>query len=156
MRLSADGPDDQTTKADIATLAEMLETRGLIDYLNLSYGSHYRRDLLMGATHEPHGYQLAAYGDTARAAGLPTIVTGRIMTIAEAAQIIAAGTADLVSMVRATIADPELVEKARTGRTGETKPCISCNQACVGGLNLPRASLMRRQPRRRARASPWR
>jgi len=136
VRLSADGPDDQTTRADIATLAAVLESRGLIDYLNLSYGSHYRRDLLMGATHEPHGYQLAAYGDTARAAALPTIVTGRIMTIAEAARIIAAGTADLVSMVRATIADPELVEKARTGRTGETKPCISCNQACVGGLNL--------------------
>ncbi len=136
VRLSADGPDDQTTKADIATLAEMLEARGLIDYLNLSHGSHYRRDLLMGATHEPHGYQLASYGDTARAAGLPTIVTGRIMTVAEAARIIAAGTADLVSIVRATIADPELVEKARTGRTGETKPCIACNQGCVGGLNL--------------------
>jgi pyruvate/2-oxoglutarate dehydrogenase complex dihydrolipoamide dehydrogenase (E3) component len=37
-------------------------------------------------------------------------------------------------MVRATIADPDLVRKTREGRTHLVRPCIACNQACVGGV----------------------
>jgi thioredoxin reductase len=136
VRLSADGPADQTTVADLIQLVGLLEQSGLIDYVNLSHGSHYRRDLLMGATHEPHGYQLAVTGQITRMTALPTIVTGRIMTLAEAAAVIADGTADLVSMVRATIAEPDLVAKSLAGRHDDIKPCIGCNQGCVGGLNL--------------------
>jgi 2,4-dienoyl-CoA reductase-like NADH-dependent reductase (Old Yellow Enzyme family)/thioredoxin reductase len=136
VRLSADGPDDQTTVGDLIQLVGLLEASGLIDYVDLSHGSHFRRDLLMGATHEPHGYQLPATGQIARMTSLPTIVTGRIMTLAEAAEVIAAGTADLVAMVRATIAEPELITKSLAGDHDDIKPCIGCNQGCVGGLNL--------------------
>jgi 2,4-dienoyl-CoA reductase-like NADH-dependent reductase (Old Yellow Enzyme family) len=122
--------------AHLIELVGMLEQSGLIDYVNLSHGSHYRRDLLMGATHEGHGYQLAVTGQVTRATSLPTIVAGRIMTIAEAAAVIEDGTADLVSMVRATLAEPELLRKTVEGRQNEIKPCIGCNQGCVGGLNL--------------------
>jgi 2,4-dienoyl-CoA reductase-like NADH-dependent reductase (Old Yellow Enzyme family) len=136
VRLSADGPDDQTTVDDLIQLVALLEASGVIDYVNLSHGSHYMRDLLMGATHEPHGYQLPVTGRISRMTSLPTIVTGRIMTLAEAAAVIADGTADLVSMVRATIAEPELVTKSVARRHDDIKPCIGCNQGCVGGLNL--------------------
>jgi NAD(P)-binding Rossmann-like domain/NADH:flavin oxidoreductase / NADH oxidase family len=62
---------------------------------------------------------------------VPTIVTGRIMTIAHAEQIIEDGTADLVSMVRALIADPDIVEKTRRGDEDDVRPCIGTNEGCV-------------------------
>jgi thioredoxin reductase len=40
----------------------------------------------------------------------------------------------MVSMVRATIADPELPNKARRGAEERTRPCISTNEGCVGGV----------------------
>jgi NADPH-dependent 2,4-dienoyl-CoA reductase/sulfur reductase-like enzyme len=84
--------------------------------------------------HEPHGYELPHSQIVTRAVTVPTIVTGRIVTIAEAEDVIASGVADLVSMVRATIADPEIVAKSLEGREDEVRPCIGCNQGCVGGL----------------------
>ena len=47
---------------------------------------------------------------------IPTIVTGRIMTLDHASHLVSAGVADMVSMVRALIADPELIVKSRDGR----------------------------------------
>src|SRR5262249_39167944 len=44
------------------------------------------------------------------------------------------GQADLVSMVRAHIADPALVRKTREGRVDEVRPCLGCNQGCLGGM----------------------
>ena len=54
----------------------------------------------------------------------------RTPTAAEA--VLAAGHADMVSIVRGQIADPHLVAKARAGRADEVRPCISCNQLCWG------------------------
>lgn len=135
IRLSPDGPEDQTTASDLLALSQILEERGLVDYLSLSLGSHYGRDLLMGGAHEPPGYMLPHSEKVTRQSRLPTIVAGRFTTLAEADEVIASGAGDLVSMVRATLAEPELVRKTVEGRTGEIRPCISCNQACAGGLN---------------------
>lgn len=44
----------------------------------------------------------------------------------------AEGAADLVSMARPFLADPDFVRKARDGRSAEITPCIACNQACLG------------------------
>ena len=55
---------------------------------------------------------------------MPTIVTGRIMTLDHAAHLVESGVADLVSMVRALVADPTLVVKVREGRAEEVRPCI--------------------------------
>lgn len=135
VRLSADAAAHQTTGADIARIAAMLEERGLVDFVNLSLGSHYGRDLLMGGFHEKPGYQLSVNGEIAKGISLPTIVTGRFGSLDQVEQVLAAGGADLVGMVRATIADPELVRKTAEGRAHLIRPCIGCNQACAGGLN---------------------
>ena len=55
-----------------------------------------------------------------------------IRTPAAAEAVLAAGHADMVSIVRGQIADPHLVAKARAGRADEVRPCISCNQLCWG------------------------
>jgi 2,4-dienoyl-CoA reductase-like NADH-dependent reductase (Old Yellow Enzyme family) len=133
VRLSADAAEHQTSGADIARIAATLER--LVDFVSLSLGSHYGRDLLMGGLHEPPGYQLEVNGIIARGIPLPTIVTGRFAAIDQVEKALAAGGIDLVGMVRATIADPDLVRKTAEGRTRLIRPCIACNQACAGGLN---------------------
>jgi 2,4-dienoyl-CoA reductase-like NADH-dependent reductase (Old Yellow Enzyme family) len=135
VRLSADAAEHQTTGTDIARVAAALAERELVDFVSLSLGSHYGRDLLMGGLHEAPGYQLEVNGAIARGISLPTIVTGRFAAIDQVEKALAAGGIDLVGMVRATIADPDLVRKTAEGRTRLIRPCIACNQACAGGLN---------------------
>jgi 2,4-dienoyl-CoA reductase-like NADH-dependent reductase (Old Yellow Enzyme family) len=55
-----------------------------------------------------------------------------IRTPAAAEAVLAAGQADMVSIVRGQIADPHLVAKARADRADDIRPCISCNQLCWG------------------------
>ena len=135
VRLSADAAEHQTSGADVARIAAVLQDRGLVDFVNLSLGSHYGRDLLMGGVHEPPGYQLEVNEEIAEGITLPTIVTGRFGALDQVERVLAAGGADLVGMVRATIADPDLVRKTAEGRAHLVRPCIACNQACAGGLN---------------------
>jgi 2,4-dienoyl-CoA reductase-like NADH-dependent reductase (Old Yellow Enzyme family)/thioredoxin reductase len=114
--------------------AERLEAAGLVDFVNVSMGSYYAFHKFIGAMHEPLGYELPTSEPVTKAVRVPTIVTGRIMDLHDAERIVRAGIADLVSMVRATIADPEIVAKSFRGDAKRVRPCISCNQGCVGGL----------------------
>ncbi|MDT9593058.1 NADPH-dependent 2,4-dienoyl-CoA reductase [Nocardioides zeae] len=68
-----------------------------------------------------------------RAAGLdvPVCASNRINTPEVAEEILAAGDADLVSMARPFLADPDLVRKAAEERADEINTCIACNQACL-------------------------
>jgi 2,4-dienoyl-CoA reductase (NADPH2) len=62
---------------------------------------------------------------------IPVIASNRINTPGVAEGILAAGQADMVSMARPFLADPDFVVKAATGRVAEIAPCIACNQACL-------------------------
>jgi len=62
---------------------------------------------------------------------LPLITTNRINTPDVAEQILAKGSADMVSMARPLLADPAWVLKAAGGRKDEINTCIACNQACL-------------------------
>ena len=62
---------------------------------------------------------------------LPLITTNRINDPAVAEEVIARGDADMVSMARPFLADPEFVNKAADGRADEINTCIGCNQACL-------------------------
>lgn len=122
------GPDE------VARIAALFEEQGLIDYLNLSVGTDYNPHKIIGAMHEPTGYELDTDVPVTRLSRVPTIVAGRFRTLEEADQVIARGEADMVAMNRASIADPDLVRKSREGREDEVRPCIGCNHGCIGGL----------------------
>jgi len=62
---------------------------------------------------------------------IPLVATNRINTPDVAEQVLANGDADMVSMARPLLADPEFVNKAATGRADEINVCIACNQACL-------------------------
>jgi 2,4-dienoyl-CoA reductase (NADPH2) len=68
-----------------------------------------------------------------RAAGIttPLVTSNRINTPEVAEQVLADGCADLVSLARPLLADPEFVAKARAGRSADINTCIACNQACL-------------------------
>ncbi|MFN3954118.1 MAG: FAD-dependent oxidoreductase [Pararhodobacter sp.] len=63
--------------------------------------------------------------------GIPLITSNRINTPDVAESVLAEGCADMVSMARPFLADPEFVRKAAEGRAAEIAPCIGCNQACL-------------------------
>ncbi|OHX21812.1 FAD-dependent oxidoreductase [Chromobacterium sphagni] len=62
---------------------------------------------------------------------IPLITTNRINTPEVGEQILADGCADMVSMARPFLADPDFVNKAAEGRADEINTCIGCNQACL-------------------------
>ncbi|MDT7838546.1 NADPH-dependent 2,4-dienoyl-CoA reductase [Aquabacterium sp. OR-4] len=62
---------------------------------------------------------------------VPMITSNRINMPQVAEDVLARGDADLVSMARPMLADPELVLKALHGREDEINTCIACNQACL-------------------------
>lgn len=110
-----------------------LEDEGLIDYVHMSTNL---RDLVAAGMQEPSGYEVPLHGDLAQTIGVPLLVTGRFRTADEVAQVIREGSAAMVGMVRAQIADPDVVRKSAEGREDEIRPCIACNQVCVAGHAL--------------------
>lgn len=62
---------------------------------------------------------------------LPLVATNRINMPEVAEHILASGQADMVSMARPLLADPEWVIKAKAGRGDRINTCIACNQACL-------------------------
>ena len=106
----------------------------LVDYVSLHMGAYWRFHKLIAPSDDPLGVEMAANEIILPAISKPTIVTGRIMTLDHAEHIVSSGIADMVSMVRALLADPELVNKARRGDEQRIRPCIGSNMGCVGRL----------------------
>jgi 2,4-dienoyl-CoA reductase (NADPH2) len=63
--------------------------------------------------------------------GVPLVATNRINTPQVAEEVLARGDADMVSMARPLLADPEFVNKAAAGQPEKINTCIACNQACL-------------------------
>ena len=63
--------------------------------------------------------------------GIPIITSNRINTPDVAEEVLAEGCADMVSMARPFLADPDFVVKAEQGQADLIAPCIGCNQACL-------------------------
>ena len=62
---------------------------------------------------------------------IPIITSNRINTPELANQLLESGVADMVSMARPFLADPQFAEKAKNGESEAINVCIACNQACL-------------------------
>ncbi|MBX3715816.1 MAG: FAD-dependent oxidoreductase, partial [Burkholderiales bacterium] len=78
---------------------------------------------------------------------IPLCTTNRINDPAVAERVLAGGAADMVSMARPLLADPEFVRKAAAGRADEINTCIACNQACLDHVFSGRMSSCLVNPR---------
>ncbi len=134
LRISASQAAGSLGEEEVMAVTRAVLDEGLIDYFNASHGDYYRMDTMVGAMHAPLGYELPSSARLTSGVPLPRIVSGLFRTLEEADQVLRDGVADLVSLVRAQIADPNLVAKTRAGRVDEVRPCIACNQGCIGGL----------------------
>jgi 2,4-dienoyl-CoA reductase (NADPH2) len=63
--------------------------------------------------------------------GIPLVTSNRINTPEVGEQVLADGSADMVSLARPFLADPDFVAKSAAGRADEINTCIACNQACL-------------------------
>ncbi|WP_340314577.1 oxidoreductase [Rhizorhabdus argentea] len=133
MRISESGDPAVFSIEEANAVCKLVEDEGLIDYINISHSDYYDKIEVSAGMDRPAGYQLPTARRIGQGLKVPRLVTGRFGTLDDAEQAIRAGDADLVGMVRATIADPELVRKSREGRAAEVRPCIACNQGCIGG-----------------------
>lgn len=88
--------------------------------------------------HIPPGYAMFIPSAIREAVDLPVIGVGRFKDPLQAERALQEGQCDLVGVVRAQIADPDFVRKARGGYTDDTRLCLSCNQECVGRMGLNR------------------
>ena len=111
---------------------KLIADRGLVDYISLLTGSQWAMAKSLPPMTEPR-MQIAAEGAQFRAAlDVPITIAGRIRTPEEAEHVIASGSADIVAMARTWIADPEWARKIEEDREDEIRPCLSCNQGCLG------------------------
>ncbi len=121
-------PDGQTWDETVA-LAKALEAAGA-SAINTGIGWHEARVPTI-LTQVPRAAWAWTTERLRPELGIPVCASNRINTPEVAEQILASGQADLVSMARPFLADPEFVNKAAAGRADEINTCIACNQACL-------------------------
>ena len=114
---------------EIVQLAKAIEQAGAT-IINTGIGWHEARIPTI-ATKVPRAAFSKVTAKLRGSVGIPLITTNRINTPEIAEQILSEGDADMVSMARPFLADPEFVNKAAAGRADEINTCIGCNQACL-------------------------
>ena len=115
--------------ADIVAQAKAVEAAGAT-IINTGIGWHEARVPTI-ATSVPRAAFAGVTAKLRPEVSLPLVATNRINMPEVAEAILAGGGADLVSMARPLLADPQWVAKARTGRGDRINTCIACNQACL-------------------------
>lgn len=134
VRLGASRDKRILDEADVNAVLRRIQSEGLIDYVNITYGDNIFMVDRYAGMDQPAGYTLPSSRLVGDGVTVPRLVGGRFGTLDDAEQALRQGDAELVSMVRAHIADPTIVQKTREGRTLEIRPCIGCNQGCIGGI----------------------
>ncbi len=114
---------------EIVTLAKEIERAG-VTIINTGIGWHEARVPTI-ATMVPRAAFTWVTRRLKTEVNVPLVTTNRINTPSVAEEVLARGDADMVSMARPLLADPEFVNKAAQGREDEINTCIGCNQACL-------------------------
>jgi 2,4-dienoyl-CoA reductase (NADPH2) len=116
------------TNTEARIFASELEKAG-IDLFNVTGGWHETR-IPQLTMHVPQGaFRYLAQG-VKSAVSAPVIASNRINDPRLGDEIVRQGEADMVTMARGLLADPDLPNKARAGRTDLLYHCVACNQGC--------------------------
>jgi len=142
MRISGDEYfEGGLTLADTLLIVPRLEATGQLDFIHVGAGPG-------AASHIPPSYRKAGsfvYLTEAirKVTDLALICSQRVNDPLIAESVLASGAADLVSMNRAIMTDPEMPTKAREGRLEEIRHCIACNECIARGrIGMPIACTM--------------
>lgn len=149
--------EEGSTWDEVVAFAKAVETAGAT-MINTGIGWHEARIPTI-ATMVPRGAYTWITERLKKEVGVPLITTNRINTPEKAEAILASGQADMVSMARPLLADPDFPRKAQAGQADAINTCIACNQACLDHvfehktascLVNPRATISPSQPPRAA------
>ncbi len=121
-------PEGQSWE-EVVMLAKGIERAGAT-MINTGIGWHEARVPTI-ATSVPRGAFAWVTKKLKGEVAIPLITTNRINTPEVGEEIIAGESADMVSMARPLLADPEFVNKAAANRALDINTCIGCNQACL-------------------------
>lgn len=114
---------------EVLQLAKAIESAGA-SILNTGIGWHEARVPTI-ATSVPRAGWAWVTRKLMGHVGVPVVTSNRINTPDVAEDLLAGGAADMVSMARPFLADPDFVAKATRGQAATIAPCIACNQACL-------------------------
>ncbi|MFE2540129.1 NADPH-dependent 2,4-dienoyl-CoA reductase [Actinacidiphila glaucinigra] len=118
-----------STLEEVVSLAKEIEAAGAT-IINTGIGWHEARIPTI-ATSVPRGAYTWVTKRLMGAVSVPLVTSNRINTPEVAERLLAEGAADMVSMARPMLADPDFVAKAREDRADAINTCIGCNQACL-------------------------
>jgi 2,4-dienoyl-CoA reductase (NADPH2) len=121
-------PDGQTFD-EVITLAREVEKAG-VNIINTGIGWHEAKIPTI-ATMVPRGAFTWVTRKVKEAVNIPVSASNRINMPSHAEDILARGDADMISMARPMLADPDWVRKAAADKEEEVNTCIGCNQACL-------------------------
>jgi 2,4-dienoyl-CoA reductase-like NADH-dependent reductase (Old Yellow Enzyme family) len=124
---------------ECAAFVSAFTADGTVDYFSFDVGNNWGSPSYVPIGTHPEGEWAGLAAQAKAATHLPTVYVGRVVHPEVAEAILAAGQADLVGLARALIADPRFVEKTRTGRRADIRPCIAVND-CINrrsGEGLP-------------------
>jgi len=134
-----------STLEEVIELAKKIEQAGAT-IINSGIGWHEARIPTI-ATKVPRAAFTWVTEKLKGAVSIPLITSNRINTPQMAEHVLASGQADLISMARPMLADPEFVLKASEGRSDEINTCIACNQACLDHIFSKRIATCLVNPR---------
>jgi len=117
-------------------IAARLDSGGMLDYLNARVADYGGIPIWIGDMGVAPGAGVPYAAAVKRVCKFPVMTVLRIKDPVHAERILADGQADMVGMGRGTLCDPELARKAESGRMEEIRHCISCNQGCIGRVQL--------------------
>ncbi|WFE29965.1 FAD-dependent oxidoreductase [Solwaraspora sp. WMMD791] len=115
--------------AETAALVRTLAAAGQVDAVHVSSGNHETRVRQVPPAAVPPGAAWRSAGEL-RGYGLSVIACGGVTDPAQAATLIRDGTADLVALGRAFLADPDWAAKALAGAADRIRPCVRGNDGC--------------------------
>ena len=121
--------DDGSTWEEVEQLALAVEAAGAT-IINTGIGWHEARVPTI-ATLVPRGAYAWVTKRLMGKLSIPLIATNRINTPEKAEELLREGFANMVSMARPFLADPDFMRKAHAQRSDEINTCIACNQACL-------------------------
>lgn len=118
-----------STLEEVVHLAKEIEAAGAT-IINTGIGWHEARIPTI-ATSVPRGAYTFVTKKVMGQVSVPLVTTNRINAPEIAEQLLADGAADMVSLARPLLADPDFVAKAKAERSDAINTCIGCNQACL-------------------------
>jgi mycofactocin system FadH/OYE family oxidoreductase 2 len=128
LRISGDQyQDDGLGLEDMKRIVPPLTAPGQVDYVSVTVGAG---GAPIPPMYLPPGAFVYLAAGIKEAVDVPVFCVGRVNDPLAAERILANNQADMVGMTRANLCDPELPNKARSGRLDEIRYCIGCNEGC--------------------------